>query len=94
MAQEAVMNAIKHGRAREIVIGVAVVKGGGVLTVRDNGSGFETAKNHSGLGFRTMDYRAKMIGGSLSVQSSLNGGTLVRCMFPLVGALEEEQHVT
>ena len=84
LAQEAVTNAIKHGRAKNIAIGLAVVKGGGVLTVRDDGCGFEVgSEGQSGLGLRIMNYRAKMIGGSLSVESSSNGGTMVRCLFPL-----------
>ena len=87
LAQEAVTNAIKHGHAKSITIGLAVVKGGGVLTVRDDGCGFDAVPNvKSGLGMRIMNHRAKMIGGSLSIQSSLNAGTVVRCSFPLVGA--------
>jgi PAS domain S-box-containing protein len=87
LAQEAVTNAVKHGRARSITIGLAVVKGGGVLTIRDDGRGFDAAhRNESGLGMRIMSYRAKMIGGSLSVQSSVSGGTLVRCSFPIAEA--------
>jgi PAS domain S-box-containing protein len=84
VAQEAVTNAIKHGGPKSIVIGLAMVKGGGVLTIRDDGRGFDvTAENKPGLGMRIMNYRAKIIGGSLSVQSSLNGGTVVRCSFPI-----------
>jgi len=84
LAQEAATNAIKHGHAKKIVIGLAVVRGGGVLTIRDDGCGFDAvSKGQSGLGLRIMNYRAKMINGSLSVQSSPNGGTLVRCMFPI-----------
>jgi PAS domain S-box-containing protein len=84
LAQEAVTNAIKHGHARNITIGLAVVMGGGVLTIRDDGCGFNVVpKSQSGLGLRIMSYRAKMIGGSLSVQSSPNGGTVVRCLFPM-----------
>jgi PAS domain S-box-containing protein len=85
LAQEAVTNAIKHGRAKNIAIGLAVVKGGGVLTIRDDGCGFEVgSKKKSGLGLRIMNYRAKMIGGSLSVESSAEGGTQVRCSFPII----------
>ncbi len=69
LAQEAVTNAIKHGHARNITIGLAVVMGGGVLTIRDDGCGFDAAsKSQSGLGLRIMSYRAKMIRGSLNVQ--------------------------
>ena len=57
LAQEAVTNAIKHGRANNITIGLAVVKGGGVLTVRDDGCGFEVvSRSKSGLGLRIMNY--------------------------------------
>jgi two-component system CheB/CheR fusion protein len=56
-----------------------------VLTVRDDGCGFEAAlKSQTGLGLRIMSYRAKMISGSLSLHSSPREGTLVRCSFPLV----------
>jgi PAS domain S-box-containing protein len=91
LAQEAVTNAIKHGRAKNIVIGLAVVKGGGVLTIRDDGCGFDAVpKGQAGLGLRIMNYRAKMISGSLSVQSSANGGTVVRCMFPISDRLSPD----
>ena len=93
LAQEAVTNAIKHGRARSIAIGLAVVKGGGVLTIRDDGCGFDVLPApQSGLGLRTMNYRAKMIGGLLSVQSSRNGGTVVRCSFPMADCRSEAQN--
>jgi PAS domain S-box-containing protein len=95
LAQEAVTNAIKHGHARDIVIGLAVVKGGGVLTVRDNGCGFDTVlKSQSGLGLRIMNYRAKMISGSLNVQSAANGGTMVRCLFPISDRTADTQNAT
>jgi signal transduction histidine kinase len=95
LAQEAVTNAIKHGRARSITIGLAAVKGGGVLTIRDDGCGFDVVpKSQSGLGLRIMNYRAKMISGSLSVQSSLNVGTVVRCLFPITDRLSEAQNAT
>jgi signal transduction histidine kinase len=84
LTQEAVTNAIKHGRAKNIAIGLSVVQGGGLLDIRDNGCGFDVAvKNESGLGMRIMNYRAKMISGSLRVESTVNAGTTVRCSFPL-----------
>lgn len=93
LAQEAVTNAIKHGRPASVTIGLAVVKGGGVLTIRDDGCGFDVGPgSESGLGLRIMDYRAKVINGSLSVQSSPNGGTVVRCMFPMADRMSEAQN--
>ena len=92
LTQEAVTNAIKHGHAKDITIALAAVKGGGALTIRDDGCGFEVGpKSQSGLGLRIMNYRAKMINGSLSVQSSPNVGTVVRCLFPIKDRLNEAQ---
>ena len=89
LAQEAVTNAVKHGRARNITIRLAVVNNGGVLTIQDDGAGFDASEIQSGLGLRIMNYRAKMIGGSLSVQSSVTGGTVVRCMFAITAGASE-----
>ena len=95
LAQEAVTNAIKHGRSRNIIIGLAVVKGGGVLTIRDDGCGFDTAlRSQPGLGLRIMNYRAKMISGSLRVQSTASGGTMVRCLFPISDRSVDAQNAT
>jgi PAS domain S-box-containing protein len=82
LAQEAVMNAIKHGNASQISISLAVSLSGGMLTITDNGSGFDVARSESGLGMRTMNYRARVINGSLVVQSSAEEGTIVTCLFP------------
>jgi len=83
VTQEAVNNAIRHGRAHNVTIGLAVENGGGILTIRDDGCGFDAALTGRGLGLGIMNYRAKMIGGSLSVQSSVDSGTVVRCLFPV-----------
>jgi signal transduction histidine kinase len=84
IAHEAVNNAVKHGNAAHIVIGLSKRTSGGLLTVRDDGAGFEPdSVSQSGLGLRIMNYRAKMIGGSLDVQSVPAGGTIVSCLFPI-----------
>jgi PAS domain S-box-containing protein len=84
LAQEAVNNAIKHGRPANIMIGLASANGCGTLTIEDDGAGFEaTAPAQSGLGLRIMQYRAKMIGGSLEVESHPGVGTIVSCLFPM-----------
>ncbi len=91
LAQEAVTNAIKHGRSKHIVIDLAMVSGGGSLTIVDDGIGFDTSKSQSGLGLRIMNYRVKMIGGSLNVQSTIDHGVTVRCLFPIPTDLQEEK---
>ena len=95
LAQEAVTNAIKHGRAKNITIGLETVLDGGSLTIRDDGCGFDALPNtRPGLGLRIMNYRAKVIGGALSVQSRPGEGTLIRCLFPLTNVVSEEQNAS
>jgi PAS domain S-box-containing protein len=84
VAQEAVNNAIKHGRARHIIIGLGASGGAGHLSVEDDGVGIPgLLANHRGMGLLIMSYRANMIGGALDVRRGARGGTMVDCMFPL-----------
>jgi signal transduction histidine kinase len=84
IAQEAVTNAIKHGQSRHIVIGL-LHRGDKVsLSIRDDGVGFtDRLENKEGMGIRTMNYRANMIGASLDIQKNPAGGTLVTCSLPM-----------
>jgi signal transduction histidine kinase len=80
IAQEAVTNSIKHGRARNIEIGLSSNSEQIILSVCDDGIGFRRpAGQAEGLGLRTMSYRARLIGGTLLVQRQTEGGTKVVC---------------
>jgi PAS domain S-box-containing protein len=86
IAREAVNNAIKHGHARQIVIRLAILQHQGALTIQDDGYGIgNTTPSTKGMGLHLMNYRARMVGGSLEVQRISTGGTMVTCLFP-VGA--------
>jgi PAS domain S-box-containing protein len=85
VAREAVNNAIKHGHARQIVIRLAADQHQGELTIRDDGYGIGSiVPGNKGMGLHLMNYRARMIGGSLEVQRVPTGGTMVTCLFPVV----------
>lgn len=84
IAQEAARNALAHGRAKQIDICLECIDGSGVLSIRDNGLGLvEDGRSHDGMGLHIMDYRARAIGGALSVKRRPEGGTVVACAFPL-----------
>ena len=83
IAQEAVHNAIEHGAAGEVLIQLTLGNRDMVLTVRDNGQGFEAKTNGHGMGLRIMRYRAQCIGGSCHVHTAHNKGTVVHCRVPL-----------
>ena len=81
IVQEAVNNAIQHGKAQQITITLAVRRGGGmILRVHDNGVGFPAeGATRRGMGLRIMHHRARMIGALLEVQHREPGGTCVIC---------------
>jgi two-component system sensor kinase FixL len=83
IAQEAVHNAIEHGAAREVLIQLTVGNGEMLLTVQDDGQGFDAKTNGYGMGLRIMRYRAQCIGGSCEVHSGPDKGTIVSCRVPL-----------
>ena len=81
IAQEAVINAARHGKAKHISIRLDYVDGKIVLTVTDDGIGLpENARNGDGMGLRIMAHRAEMIGATFHIErlSSLPG-TCVTC---------------
>jgi two-component system sensor kinase FixL len=83
IAQEAVANAVKHGRPQHIWIALQSVNGDVVLSVKDDGVGLpESLDGYKGMGLHFMRYRARMIGATLDVQRVPEGGTSVTCWFP------------
>lgn len=84
IAQEAVTNAIKHGKAKRVNIGLSNGSDKVTLTVQNNGRPFPALKGHAtGMGLRIMNYRARLIGASLEVKGAGSKGTLVTCALPL-----------
>lgn len=86
IAQEAVTNAVKHGKAKRIDICLENTQGKLALTVKDNGAGLPAVlPEKRGIGLRIMQYRADMIGGNLTAERDPGGGTIVRCTLPANG---------
>jgi PAS domain S-box-containing protein len=86
ITQEAVTNAIKHGKARNVGISLGNGSDRLLLTIRNSGTPFPDLKqNHPpGMGLRIMNYRANLIGASLEIKAAgARGGTLLTCSVPL-----------
>ncbi|HWC60288.1 MAG TPA: sensor histidine kinase [Verrucomicrobiae bacterium] len=82
IAQEALNNAKRHGRATIVNIALTAEAGQTKLSIRDNGKGFGGANEKAnGMGLEIMDYRAHLIGGYLEIKPQEGGGTIVSCWF-------------
>ncbi len=83
IAQEAVNNALKHGKATTIVIRLKRVNQRFELQIIDNGTGAIPADSQrQGMGLRVMSYRAGIIGGGLEITQKRGEGTIVACRCP------------
>jgi PAS domain S-box-containing protein len=82
VAQEAISNAIRHGKATRVWVHLVWKKNQLTLRIRDNGSGFSLRRGlKEGIGIRSMKYRAQVIGGSLTIESERGAGTTIACVW-------------
>ncbi len=82
ITQEAINNAIRHGKAEKLTIRLGAKGGRAELAIYDDGCGMPTRLNKKrGMGLQIMQFRAGMIEGILDIRSGKKG-TEVRCEFP------------
>jgi signal transduction histidine kinase len=87
IAQEAVTNSVKHGKAKRIEIRLHNSRETTCLSIKDNGRGFPSeATDAGGMGLRIMQYRASMIGGTIALQTDPKQGTTITCTTKLRSA--------
>ena len=80
IAQEAVGNAIKHGKAKNILITLAVSEESTLLSVTDDGVGLpQPLPKQRGMGLRIMAHRSDMINALFSARGNVLGGTEITC---------------
>jgi two-component system, chemotaxis family, CheB/CheR fusion protein len=84
IAQEAIHNAVKHGHAKNVLVALSNAEGNITLSIVDDGTGLTSdwAKK-TGMGLRIMNYRARIIGGTFSIERAKPKGTQVICSFRL-----------
>lgn len=93
IAQEAATNAIRHGHAHRIDIGLIANDRELLLTVTDDGIGFpDDVDVMSGAGLRNMRYRARSLNGELTISRRQTGGVLVVCSTPLHQTIPSGEH--
>lgn len=93
VAQEALANVVRHAQASEALLRLATRAGRVMLTVWDNGVGFETraaasaASEGRSAGLSGMRERARLYGGDVQIESGADIGTRLRASFPLPSKL-------
>lgn len=83
IAQESVNNARRHGEADAVEIRLRKTNEVLLLTVEDAGTGFRSDEVSEGLGLRSMQHRAELLGADLQMESQPGEGALVQCRLPL-----------
>jgi len=92
IAQEALSNALRHGKARNVTIELSSDGVGLFLSVSDDGIGFAGPEAESeGMGTRTMTYRARILGGTLDIAPQMPRGTKVSCNIPDIARMNQGQ---
>ena len=83
--QEALHNAAKHSRVKQIEVQLREDPGEIHLFISDLGRGFdlETAMQGRGLGLTSMQERVRLVNGTIEIQSKPMGGTTVHVRVPL-----------
>jgi PAS domain S-box-containing protein len=83
IAQEALTNSIKHGKAKVVRLGLEAQPQRLSLTIQNDGVPFPDLQGRStGMGLRIMNYRASLIGASLEVGVNGTEGARVTCIVP------------
>ena len=92
VAQEAFSNIGKHARATRVTAVVRARGAGAMLTVRDDGTGFDPgAVTADHMGLRIMQERLDRVDASLAVDSAQGRGTTVTVIWPRPGAEEQQR---
>ena len=94
--QEAVGNALRHGGATDVKVVFSFRREGLVVSIRDNGCGFDPAsvEGSGHLGLRSMRERAERHGGTMKVTSEIGAGTIIVVRLPYSSQNERFQHPT
>jgi signal transduction histidine kinase len=89
IVQESVNNAIKHAQAQHIWIRIQKQAGDVLLTIQDDGKGFDLQSvkasydQRGSFGLLSLEERARLVGGTAEIVSAIGAGTTVRVVVPL-----------
>jgi two-component system NarL family sensor kinase len=83
MLQENLQNIYKHAKAKLVKISFKLKNGVILMTIEDDGEGFNVSKARKGIGLKNIDLRVKEIGGIAKVFSEIGVGTKFEISIPI-----------
>lgn len=83
IVQEGLNNIVKHAQATEVDLQFFAHENELVLTIEDNGRGFDTSKHASGIGLQNMKVRTESLNGSIEISSQPGSGTSIMIRMPI-----------
>lgn len=86
ICQEALANAAKHAKAKNVQVAIWTTNERALMEIRDDGKGFDTENMHSsiGHGLANMQTRAHAVGGEFDISSIIDEGTTILVWVPRV----------
>jgi len=85
IVQEAINNAIKHGKATELKLFFNYINKELKVCIQDNGIGIPESQQrnkNNGMGIQIMRYRVRIAGGKIEFERTCEGYTFVKCVIP------------
>jgi signal transduction histidine kinase len=83
IVQESLNNVVKHAQAKQILIKLHYTTNNLVVSIEDDGIGFDVKKKSNGSGLSNISKRAQSIGGFATINSSKLTGTTVQINIPI-----------
>jgi signal transduction histidine kinase len=81
--QEALQNVIRYADAKTITLNFSVEKNNLIVSVNDNGIGFDVNKRKKGIGIKNMKSRIQKLNGVFSIHSEIDKGTIIHFRIPI-----------
>ena len=81
--QETLQNTIKHAKAKNVILDFSIVEEDLLVTIQDDGVGFNPQKSKKGIGLKNMKSRIEKLDGSLEITSAVNKGIQIVIKIPL-----------
>jgi signal transduction histidine kinase len=90
LVQESLVNVVKHARATDVHVEIAVQGDELMILVQDNGGGIDADRREAvgSHGLATMRHRVRSFGGTFEIECPPQGGTRVRARLPLAAIVQ------